>query len=264
MSLREVRLAALSATMESATLLQWNVQPGDSVSEGQPIAEVSTDKVDMDLEAPFAGTIVELSVEPGADVPLGGLLATIETEAEDLLGGLDLGGGSDEIASGPEPETVATDGATDAAPAASGTIVPASPPARKMARRHGIDLAQIDPTGRRGQVTPSDVAKAIDRLDRDPSPKPTPPTMETKPPAPTSSATRLPAASERPIDDARRLAIKRATVEAMNRSASKLRAISSSTRGCNSISIKIPIRQLSPPRCSHPPGRAWPANTALA
>ncbi len=227
MSTREVRLPALSATMESATLLQWNVQPGDSVSEGQAIAEVSTDKVDMDLEAPFAGTIVELSVEPGAEVPLGGLLATIETEAEDLLGGLDLGGGSDEPASEPEPETVETSGSSDAAPAAApGTIVPASPPARKMARRHGIDLAQIEPTGRRGQVTPSDVANAIDRLGGDSSPRSAPQTVQRNTPAAASAAATSASAAARstaspasPIDDARRLAIKRATVEAMNRSA---------------------------------------------
>ncbi len=220
MSAREVRLPALSATMESATLLQWTVQPGDTVSEGQPIAEVSTDKVDMDLEAPFAGTVVELSVEPGSEVPLGGLLATIETDAEDLLGGLDLGGGSAESASEPEPEKVETTASNDAPPAAApGAIVPASPPARKMARQHGIDLSQIEPTGRRGQITPSDVAKAIDRPDGDSSPKPAPRAVEPKPPAAPSALARSAAAPARPVDDARRLAIKRATVEAMNRSA---------------------------------------------
>lgn len=93
-STREVRLPALSATMEEATLLAWKVSPGDTVQEGEPIAEVSTDKVDMDLEAPFPGVIRELLVSPGTAVPLGAALATIETESEDLLGGLDLEGGA--------------------------------------------------------------------------------------------------------------------------------------------------------------------------
>lgn len=220
MSVREVRLPALSATMESATLLQWTVQPGDAVSEGQPIAEVSTDKVDMDLEAPFAGTVVELSVEPGSEVPLGGLLATFETEAEDLLGGLQLGGSGTEERAPAETAPVETAaGASPPPPATSGGIVPASPPARKMARQHGIDLSRLRPTGRRGQVTPSDVAKAIDRLDGDSTPEAAPRTVETEPPAPTSTAARSPVTPAPPIDDARRLAIKRATVEAMNRSA---------------------------------------------
>lgn len=221
MSMREVRLPALSATMESATLLQWNVQPGDSVTEGQPIAEVSTDKVDMDLEAPFPGTVVELSVEPGAEVPLGALLAMFETEAEDLLGGLDLDGGTSEGAPKPEPEALKTSGseAPSSAPA-PGAIVAASPPARKMARQHGIDLSQIEPTGRRGQVTPLDVARSIDRLGRESTPVPSespaaePPSPVAKPPASQPAAV-----PDRPVDDTRRLAIKRATVEAMNRSA---------------------------------------------
>jgi pyruvate dehydrogenase E2 component (dihydrolipoamide acetyltransferase) len=203
--------------MESATLLQWNVRPGDSVTEGQPIAEVSTDKVDMDLEAPFAGTVVELNVEPGSEVPLGALLARFETEAEDLLGGLDLDGGSTEGAPKPETQRLESSesGEISSAPG-PGAIVAASPPARKMARQHGIDLSQIEPTGRRGQVTPSDVAKAIDRLDRESTPKPaaTPGPSVAKP-----AASQPAAAPDRPVDDARRLAIKRATVEAMNRSA---------------------------------------------
>lgn len=92
----------------------------------------------------------------------------------------------------------------------------ASPPARKMARQHGIDLSQIEPTGRRGQVTPSDVAKAVDRLDRESTPEPTAsPAAKPGPPVAKPAASQ-PAAAP---DDARRLAIKRATVEAMNRSA---------------------------------------------
>jgi pyruvate dehydrogenase E2 component (dihydrolipoamide acetyltransferase) len=219
MSVREVRLPALSATMESATLLQWTVRPGDSVSEGQPIAEVSTDKVDMDLEAPFAGTIVELSVEPGADVPLGGLLATIETEAEDLLGGLQLGGsGSEERASVETVPTQTTTGAEPPPTAGPGGIVPASPPARKMARRHGIDLSELEPTGRRGQVTPADVAKAIDaqKAASDTTPDRAASTPDVRPSEPVP---RPVAQAVGGADDARRLAIKRATVEAMNRSA---------------------------------------------
>jgi pyruvate dehydrogenase E2 component (dihydrolipoamide acetyltransferase) len=208
--------------MESATLIQWTVQPGDTVSEGQPIAEVSTDKVDMDLEAPFDGTVVELKAEPGTEVPLGGLLATFETDAEDLLGGLDLGGGATQE-NAPAPTGPAEE-AIDAPPVPSpGGIVPASPPARKMARRHGIDLTQIEPTGRRGQITPADIARAIDAqsapIAEPAPPTPTPPPAAATPPpaAPVPRAdTRQP---DHGADEARRIAIKRATVEAMNRSA---------------------------------------------
>ena len=133
-SQREIRLPALSATMEEATLLEWKVAPGDTVKEGEPIAEVQTDKVDMDLETPYAGTIVELVAPAGAAVALGGVLATIETEADDFLSDLDLD----------VPGTTRTDPGATAPPSSSATvpdespddpnrIIPASPPARKLA-----------------------------------------------------------------------------------------------------------------------------------
>jgi pyruvate dehydrogenase E2 component (dihydrolipoamide acetyltransferase) len=141
---REIRLPALSATMTEAVLLEWKVAVGDTVKQGQPIAEVSTDKVDMDLEAPFDGVIETLDAEPGATVALGGLMATAGTESEDLLGGLVLG--DPEAGSAPldtvPPET--TSEPVDEQRAHSG-IVPASPPARKMARQMGVDLASRHP-----------------------------------------------------------------------------------------------------------------------
>lgn len=195
-AVREVRLPALSATMAEATLLSWKVAPGDEVREGQPIAEVATDKVDMELEAPFAGSVVALLVEPGTLVPLGGALATIATEAEDLLGGMDLVGEP----SGPMAAPVTGTPAFPAPPAppAPPGIVPASPPARKLARRLGVDLATVRPTGARGQVTPADVQAHAGR-----------------PAAPAAVA-----ASGLPAEAAKRLVVRRATAEIMGASAS--------------------------------------------
>lgn len=154
--IREIRLPALSATMEEATLLAWKVAPGDEVREGQPIAEVSTDKVDMDLESPVAGIIHELLVEAGSSVPLGEVLATVATETEDLLGGLDLGGGPH--VSMPSPVS-GLPPPVSSGPVSTTRIVAASPPARKTARELGIDLAAVEATGTRGQVTPADVRR---------------------------------------------------------------------------------------------------------
>jgi pyruvate dehydrogenase E2 component (dihydrolipoamide acetyltransferase) len=198
-SIREVRLPALSATMEEATLLSWKVAPGDAVTQGAPLAEVATDKVDMDLDSPFDGIVSELLVEPGAVVALGEAVAMIETEAEDLLGGLDL------APTAPEATATAPADAPHpvAAAATTTTIVPAAPPARKLARELGVDLAGITPTGRRGQVTTSDVRRHADGA---------PPT-----PATTASA---PIAATAPVamDDPKRLSVRRATTQVMGRS----------------------------------------------
>ncbi len=216
---REIRLPALSATMEEATLLGWKVGVGDEVKEGQAIAEVSTDKVDMDLEAPFDGVIEELMAEPGQAVALGAVLAVARTESEDLLGGLEL----EHVSSSPSP--VSGDGPQPEGPTVTSTltptsIVPASPPARKMARELGVDLAAVTPTGARGQVTPADVRRhAEGRSDEGtpPAPTPTPTPVQTAVPAPAAPMT-MPSAPPA-VDNAKRLAVRRATVDIMGRSA---------------------------------------------
>ena len=169
MSSLEIRLPALSATMEEATVLSWFVKPGDTVAEGQPIAEVSTDKVDMELESPYAGTIQELLAQQGDTVPLGAAMATIESEADDLLGG--LFDGSPEVDGSPEaPPTrprsqsprrhrARRSRSLRAAPppaTAPTTIVPAAPAARKLAhgtrdRPGGTDPDRVPRTGHPGR-----------------------------------------------------------------------------------------------------------------
>jgi pyruvate dehydrogenase E2 component (dihydrolipoamide acetyltransferase) len=214
MSTRDIRLPALSATMEEATLLEWKVSPGDTVREGQAVAEVSTDKVDMDLESPYSGTIIELKVEAGATVALGETVATIESDEDDMFAGMDLDRSNEPAApdAAPQPE---------AAPAAaesghSGAIVAASPPARKMARELGVDLAAIPATGTRGQVTPLDVKNFHDQAaePREERARPEPATPAA--PAGTGGAA---AASVPAVSDTKRLAVRRATVDVMNRTA---------------------------------------------
>ena len=198
---RDIRLPALSATMEEATLLEWKVGPGDEVKEGEPIAEISTDKVDMDLESPFSGVIAQLLVEPGGTVELGGILATIDTDADDFLAGLDLGGTKTDGAEPTQAPRASSAESLDAAapepnPAPT-AIVAASPPARKLARELGIDLNSVIPTGARGQVTPADVRHH--RASQ------------------TAPADVAAVADE--ADDGRRLAVRRATAAIMGRSA---------------------------------------------
>jgi pyruvate dehydrogenase E2 component (dihydrolipoamide acetyltransferase) len=214
MSTRDIRLPALSATMEEATLLEWKVSPGDTVREGQAVAEVSTDKVDMDLESPYAGTIIELKVEAGATVALGETVATIESDEDDMFAGMDLDRSNDSAPPAAAPQT-------EAAPAAAGSsnsraVVAASPPARKMARELGVDLAAIPPTGTRGQVTPLDVKNFHDQGTQ---PKEERARPEPATPAAPAGARQATAASAPEVSDAKRLAVRRATVDVMNRTA---------------------------------------------
>ena len=66
-------------TMEEATLVAWLKAVGDSIEEGEPIAELETDKTNSDLESPFTGRVVELLVEEGTDVVPGQVIARVES-----------------------------------------------------------------------------------------------------------------------------------------------------------------------------------------
>lgn len=168
-----VRMPALSATMEDAELIDWLVDVGDEVRSGQPLAEVSTDKVDMELESPYDGTVAELLAEPGDRVELGAPVAMLSSDEEELLGDLDLGEGSPDAAEPPEPTGETTEAAAEGRHGAESTadaeaedpdqagrsraIPMAPPPVRKRARQSGIDLHEVTPTGSRGHVTHKDL-----------------------------------------------------------------------------------------------------------
>ena len=88
MSNENIILPAMSDQMTEAELLTLKVNVGDEVKKGDVIAEIATDKVDMDLDSPFDGKIVKLVAEEGSMLNVGETLAEIEVEGESLLGSL--------------------------------------------------------------------------------------------------------------------------------------------------------------------------------
>ncbi|GAB3050600.1 dihydrolipoamide acetyltransferase family protein [Sediminivirga luteola] len=78
----------MSMTMEEGTVVSWLKAPGDEIREGEPVCEVATDKVDMEVESPYSGTLARIEAEIGDILPVGETLAFITTDADDLLGGL--------------------------------------------------------------------------------------------------------------------------------------------------------------------------------
>ena len=174
----EVPMPKLSMTMEEGELITWVKQEGDQVRAGDVIAEVNSDKVEMEVESPADGTLVRHAAAEGDVVPVGAPIATLATEAEDLLGGL----------LGPAEGTAGGDGAgagsaaapaEEAAPAAAPESEPAPtgdgprpvvPAARRRATELGVDLATISGTGPDGLIRVADVEAAA----RPAAPTPTP------------------------------------------------------------------------------------------
>jgi len=147
----------MSMTMEEGTMVAWLKQPGEAVRAGEPVCEVATDKVDMEVESPFDGVLARIVAEVGEVLPVGETIAFVTTEADDLLGGL-FDEPSAPVAEAPVEERA------DAAPASTAPAgpgdVPAVPAARELARARGVDLAAVVPTGAWGAVRVQDVEAA--------------------------------------------------------------------------------------------------------
>ena len=73
----DVVLPKWGVTMQEATLTSWHVKEGESVEQGQALADVETDKIDAEIEAPAAGVVAELKVEAGAVVKVGAVVAVL-------------------------------------------------------------------------------------------------------------------------------------------------------------------------------------------
>src|SRR5215218_9665345 len=138
--------------MEEGTLLKWLKSEGEEVSEGDPIAEIETDKVTMELEAEDEGTLAQLIADEGQDVPVGEAIAFIQGEGEEVPERSE--GGADEEA-GVEAGEQEADGRVDG-------HFRASPIVRRLAEENDLDLSKIDGSGPAGRIVERDVRAAME------------------------------------------------------------------------------------------------------
>lgn len=141
----EIRVPTLGESVTEATVARWIKKAGEAVGADEPIVELETDKVSLEVPSPSNGVLSSIHVEEGSDVEVGALLATV-TEG-------------DAPAAAPKTEEA------PAAPAATESAAPAAgagagPAARKIAEEKGVDLASVSGTGPKGNVTKGDVLAA--------------------------------------------------------------------------------------------------------
>jgi len=175
----ELKMPALSPTMEEGTLAKWLVKEGDAVKSGDILAEIETDKATMEFEAVDEGTIAKILVAEGTDgVKVGAPIAILAGEGEDA--GAAAAPKADTPApappkAAPEPkadvtpaapppqtpvETPAAPPQPAAPPRAAGDRIKASPLARKLAQAQGIDLSTLQGSGPGGRIVRADLGKA--------------------------------------------------------------------------------------------------------
>ena len=157
----EIKMPALSPTMEEGTLAKWLVKPGDTVASGDLLAEIETDKATMEFEAVDEGTITDILVPEGAEgVKVGAVIALLALEGEDTS--------APRAAPAPAKEAAPSAPAKTSAPAPAPTPVTssrenrvkASPIARRLAMARGLNLDAIRGTGPGGRIVKADVEGA--------------------------------------------------------------------------------------------------------
>ncbi len=163
----EIKMPALSPTMEEGTLAKWLVKVGDKVSSGDIMAEIETDKATMEFEAVDEGTIVAITVPEGSEgVKVGAVIATLASDDEDAAT-------SAPKAAAPAPKAEAAPALASApavaaspapmaaaAKAADGDRVVASPLAKRIASQLGVDLGKVAGSGPNGRIVKADVEGA--------------------------------------------------------------------------------------------------------
>jgi pyruvate dehydrogenase E2 component (dihydrolipoamide acetyltransferase) len=165
--IQEFKLPDVGEGVAEGELVAWHVEPGDSVTEDQVVAEVETDKALVEVPSPYDGTVAELRAEEGEVVPVGAVLITFDVpgEDEDDTEREDTDADAGAATPGSETETEAGDGDADEPEPAARVFAP--PSVRRLAREEGIDLATVDGSGPGGRITEGDVraAAAADETD---------------------------------------------------------------------------------------------------
>ena len=184
-----VRMPRLSDTMEEGTVASWIKKEGDTVSEGDILAEIETDKATMEFESFYSGTLLHIGIPEGGSAPVDAVLAIIGPAGTDVAAVLASGSSAEE----PAPEAVQAASSPEVsvpvavvAPASSDGRVFVSPLARKMAAEKGIDLSLVSGSGDQGRIVKRDIENYV----------PASVTASAGAPAATAPALALPTGSE--------------------------------------------------------------------
>lgn len=152
-----VVMPALEMAQETGKLISWLKKEGDTVTKGQPLLEIETDKAVMEVDSPADGILAGIKIEPGADVPVGETIAWIVAPGEAI---------PTNVASMQTARAMTlphTDSATLQKPGASSSrevSTRVSPKARRMAAEHGVDLTNLRGSGPDGEILSTDILSA--------------------------------------------------------------------------------------------------------
>src|SRR5690242_20184172 len=158
----EIRVPTLGESVSEATIGRWFKKPGDAVAVDEPLVELETDKVTIEVPAPAAGVLAEIAAKDGDTVAVGALLGQIK----DGAGAAPAAKAATPAAARPAPAPAPAPAASKPAPADA----PLAPSVRRLSTESGVDAATVPGSGRDGRVTKGDMLAAIERAAAAPTP----------------------------------------------------------------------------------------------
>jgi 2-oxoglutarate dehydrogenase E2 component (dihydrolipoamide succinyltransferase) len=155
----EIRVPTLGESVTEATIGQWFKKPGDAVKADEPLVELETDKVTVEVPAPASGVMGEIVAKEGETVEVGALLGTVgEGDGKAAAPAVSAKDEKKKEAA-PAPEKAKD----EQSPPAAKPGVPASPSAAKMLAENRMSPEQVEGSGKRGQVLKGDVLEALEK-----------------------------------------------------------------------------------------------------
>ena len=152
----EIKVPVLGESVAEATVAKWFKKPGDAVALDEPLVELETDKVTVEVNSPVAGALASIIVPEGTDVEVGALLATIEEGAAGNVAVAPV------ATPAPAPVTTPAPAPVPAPVAVAALTKPLSPAVRKLVDDNSLDASLIIPSGKDGRMTKGDVFAAIE------------------------------------------------------------------------------------------------------
>jgi 2-oxoglutarate dehydrogenase E2 component (dihydrolipoamide succinyltransferase) len=179
----EIKVPALGESVTEATIGQWFKKEGEAVKADEPVVELETDKVTVEVPAPAAGVLQKIAVQPGETVNVGAVLGAI---ADGAAASTAAAAEVPKPAAAPQPSQSPREKPAAAAAAAAS---PLSPAVRKIAEERRIDVSSLAGTGKDGRLTKGDLLDVADRASKvqakaQPAPAPAPTLAPAPPPAP--------------------------------------------------------------------------------
>ena len=182
----EIRVPTLGESVTEATIGKWFKKPGDPVAVDEPLVELETDKVTIEVPAPAAGTLAEIAAKDGDTVAVGALLGQIKEGA-----GAPARAAPAKPASAAETKPAAKPAPAPQPPKVAASDAPLAPSVRKIAAESGMDPTKVDGSGKDGRVTKGDMMAAIERAAAQPTPVAQPAAaVQVRAPSPADDAAR--------------------------------------------------------------------------